>query len=145
MAGTAQDHWQHYGGKTVVSFTLESRSDGLNAGPNVLAKLFRQHGYTFELFDLRREDWRQQLGKLLQRPEEICCMIGSLGLLDSLQVPGPPARATSGPKAEFLSSRSTVTIRRIFFTPPEARPGFISLYCFEEHIEAARAWIRRSR
>ena len=142
LPSRAETHASQYGGKTVISFSTASRSDGLNAGVNATALMFRSHGYRFENIDLRQDGWQEKIFDLLRKPEEIFCAIGLMGMLDSMQVNGPHGSSNLWNEAgvPFLSYFGDHPA--YFFSRHQFRSqGHVSMYCFDEHIEAARDWL----
>lgn len=135
-------HASEYAGRTLISFSSGSRSDGLNAGLRVLAQLCRENGYRFENVELREDGWAERIFELVRKPEEIVCAVGLAGMLNTLEVNSPngPRNLWTEAGIPFLSFFGDHPA--YFFDRHQFRGhGHLSLYYFTEHLEAARAWL----
>lgn len=134
-------HHRDYAGKIVVSFMVDGQSDGLAAGIKATQQQFRRYGYDYQIVELKDEGWRAHIERLLQKPEEICCVLSSTGMANELSV--HTDRGVRSLWAEAgIPFLSVFGDHPAYFFPRHRSlgHGFMSLYCFEEHMEAMRAW-----
>jgi hypothetical protein len=131
-----------YQGKIFITFIGDSRSDGLAAGAHALADITRAEGYDFRLIDVRKDTWRQEITDLMSRPEEVCCIFSSMGFADGWVAPHP-----SGPRSLWRETGipfiSGIGDHPAYFWDRHISrgPGFSSMYLFQEHVDAALAWM----